>query len=192
MAGCGMTAPAGGDRGPLPEGTGRASDPERLVPVGRVVGLHGVRGGLRIESWTDPREAIFNYQPWQLKTAGGELTLAALPLVRSQRIVARLEGIDDRDQAAALMGADILIRRSQLPDLPEGEYYWTDLEGLQVSNLQGEQLGRVQRLFETGANAVMVVNDSRRERLIPYVSGQYVVAVDLAAGTMRVDWDADF
>ena len=112
--------------------------------------------------------------------------------MRSQRIVARLEGIDDRDQAAALMGADILIRRSQLPDLPEGEYYWTDLEGLQVSNLQGEQLGRVQRLFETGANAVMVVNDSRRERLIPYVSGQYVVAVDLAAGTMRVDWDADF
>lgn len=167
-------------------------DGGRLVAVGRIVGLHGVRGGVRIESWTEPRDAIFNYQPWLLKLHGRELVVEASALVRSERIVAALEGIDDRDQAAALMAAEIFVRRSQLPELPDGEYYWVDLEGLLVTNREGQELGRVQRLFDTGANAVLVVHDGRRERLIPYVSGHYVLAVDLAAGTLRVDWDADF
>lgn len=165
---------------------------ERLVLVGRIVGLHGVRGGVKIESWTEPRGAIFNYQPWRLRLAGQEHSLRASALVRSDRIAAQLEGISEREQAAALMGADILVPRSQLPDLPDGEYYWFDLEGLSVINQQDLPLGRIQRLFDTGANAVMVVHDGQRERLIPYVSGQYVLAVDLAAGTVRVDWDADF
>ncbi len=186
-----MSTPVPGNPGPNVDPDNRTGG-ARLVPVGRIVGLHGVDGGVKIESWTEPRAAIFNYRPWLLKLDGKEFSVAASALVRSERIVARLEGIADRDQAAALMAAEIFVQRHQLPELPAGEYYWVDLEGLEVSNQQDQPLGRVQRLFDTGANAVMVVHDGQRERLIPYVTGQYVLAVDLAAGTVRVDWDADF
>lgn len=165
---------------------------DRLVLLGRVVGVHGVRGGVRIESHTDPRGAIFDYQPWTLRHRGVERQAAARVIARHDRIAAVLDGIDDRDAAAALLGAEILVKRSQLPDLPEGEYYWTDLEGLRVRNREGQDLGTVMRLFETAANPVLVAHDGTRERLIPFVFGVHVDQVDLGGGLVVVDWDPDF
>lgn len=165
---------------------------DRLVLLGRVVGVHGVRGGVKIESYTEPRAAILDYQPWILRQHGAESELRARPISRHGKIAATLDGIDDRDQAAALLGAELLVRRRQLPAPAPGEYYWTDLEGLSVVNTEGLDLGRVQRLFETGANPVMVVHDGERERLLPFVIGAHVREVDLAAGRILVDWDADF
>ena len=107
-------------------------------------------------------------------------------------IVATLAGIDDRDAAAALIGARIWVSRETLPEPKAGEVYQTDLEGLQVVNGAGEELGRVSHFFDNGAHAVLVTRDATgRERLIPYVVDVYVKKVDLDAGCITVDWDKD-
>jgi len=104
----------------------------------------------------------------------------------------KLAGCDDRDAAEALVGAQIRVPRSALPETSQpGEHYWADLIGLRVETLEGAVLGRVDHLFETGSNDVIVVHGDR-ERLIPYIWGQVVHRVDLDAGLMRVDWDPDF
>lgn len=166
--------------------------PSDLVTVGRICGLYGVRGWVRVFSHTDPREGIVRYSPWYLRL-GGEWREVRLAEGRRQGkgVVARLEGCEDRDQAARLMGAEIAVRRDQLPPLPPGEYYWTDLEGLRVVTREGVELGVVARLMETGANDVLVVR-GERERLVPYLPERVVLEVDLEGGVIRVDWDPDF
>jgi 16S rRNA processing protein RimM len=106
-------------------------------------------------------------------------------------IIARLESIHDRDEAARLLGAEIAVNREQLPPAPEGEYYWADLIGLTVQNHKGITLGQVDHLLETGANDVLVVKGDR-ERLIPFLLEQVILDVDLAQRLLRVDWDEDF
>lgn len=166
----------------------------RRVLIGRIVGLYGVQGWLKIESWADPRMRIFDYQPWLLGAAPGTETQVSGVKGRTQGkgMVAHLPGVDDREQAAALVGTDIHVAREQLPPPAEGEYYWVDLEGLEVVTTEEVKLGRVSHLFATGANDVVVVRDGERERLIPFVQGSYVRSVDLSAGRMVVDWDPEF
>ena len=106
-------------------------------------------------------------------------------------MIARVEGCRDRDQAAPLVGSKLAIRRQQLPAPPPGSFYWADLVGLKVETTDGRPLGTVQRLLETGANDVLVVGE-REQHLIPFVMGQYVIAVDLDGGRIVVDWDPDF
>ena len=162
-----------------------------LVILGRVVGLYGVRGWVKVKSHTRERADILDYDRWMLRLGDEwrEFGLAEGRL-HGSGLVAQLEGITDRDAAATLVGADIAVHRSQLPALQPGSYYWAQLEGLKVVNIQGVELGEVKNLFETGANDVMVVLGDR-ERLIPFVPS-VVQKVDLAAGTLIVDWDADF
>lgn len=163
-----------------------------MIIIGRISGLFGVRGWVKIYSHTSPREGILDYRTWYLES-GGEWQSYKLTSgqAHGKGVVAHLAGCDDRDSAAGLVGRDIAVRREQLPELEPGEYYWTDLEGLRVVNLQGVDLGVVSHLFETGANDVLVVK-GERERLIPYTMGEAVREVDLAAGRMVVDWDPDF
>jgi 16S rRNA processing protein RimM len=167
------------------------SDDEMII-LGRVSGLFGVRGWVKIYSHTSPREGILRYKTWYLNRNGSwqEQKLTA-GHAQGKGVVAKLAGCDDRDQAAALVGLDIGVRRAQLPKLDPGEYYWSDLEGLRVENLEGVDLGVVSHLFETGANDVMVVK-GERERLIPYTRGEAVREVDLQVGRILVDWDPDF
>lgn len=166
----------------------------RRVLVGRIVGLYGVQGWLKIESWTEPRTRIFDYQPWLLTAAPGEEVEVGGIKGRPQGkgLICYLPDVDDRDKAAALVGRDIYVTRAQLPPPARDEYYWVDLEGLEVVTTQGAVLGRISHLFATGANDVMVVRDGERERLIPFVQGMYVHSVDLSGGRMVVDWDPDF
>jgi 16S rRNA processing protein RimM len=177
---------AGGREGPGGEG-------ERFVTLGRISGAHGVKGWVKVYSETSPRENILAYSPWDLVRAGSRQRIeVAAGRPQGKILVARLEGCDDRDAAEALVGCEIRVPRSRLPDdLAPGEYYWADLVGLRVETLEGVELGRIARLFETGANDVIVVA-GERERLLPYVWQQVVREVDLAAGVMRVDWDPDF
>jgi 16S rRNA processing protein RimM len=166
----------------------------RRVLLGRIVGVHGVRGMVKLESFTEPRLAIFDYKPWLLeRDAGGFETIAeAQGHAQGKGIVATLAGIGDRDVAATWIGARIWISRDTLPQPESGEFYQTDLEGLQVVNEAGEDLGRVSHLFDNGAHEVLVTRDEAgRERLIPYVVDVYVKAVDLDAGRITVDWDKD-
>ncbi|MGA7297143.1 MAG: ribosome maturation factor RimM [Rhodanobacteraceae bacterium] len=171
------------------------STTERRVEVGRIVGLHGVRGGLRLESWTDPRTGIFSYQPWTLvRVDGAERQFdGARGHSHGKGLLTSLPGIEDREQAREWIGARVIVPRSALPKAGPGEYYWADLEGLQAVNMEGIDLGRVDRVLATGANDVLVaVDDTGRERLLPFVLDVYIKEVDLDAGRLLVDWDPDF
>ena len=166
---------------------------QRMIPVGRLHGAFGVRGEVKLESYTDPLRAIARYQPWTLRDARGNESLCEGAKVREggKGLIATLPGIADRDAADALRGVEILVPRSALPPPAPGEYYWVDLEGLRVANREGVDFGVVSHLFDNGANAVLVAR-GERERMIPFRIPDYVVSVDLDAGTMTVDWDADF
>ena len=170
-----------------------ATQPARLVVVGRIAGIYGVRGWVKIISHTSPPENILGYRNWQLRRHGQWQPVELLEgHPQGKGLVASLVGLVDRDQARAYIGAEIAVPRNELPPLPEGEYYWTDLEGLRVSTVEGEELGVLDHLLETGANDVLVVVKDGRQLLIPYVREQVVKQIDLAAGTMTVDWDPDF
>lgn len=166
------------------------SRPDGLVHFGRITGLFGVQGWVKIFSHARPREAIVEFSPWLVKT-GGDWREFEVEDGRAQGkgVVVKLAGVDDRDQASQLIGADIAIRFSQLPPLSKGEYYWAQLVGLEVVNLAGQRLGKVDHLFETGANDVLVVRNGK-ERWLP-VTPNVIREVDLEAGLVRVEWDAD-
>lgn len=161
------------------------------VVLGRISGLFGVRGWVKVYSYTDPREAVLNYDSWLIGHEGG---WQAAKVAEGQRhgktVVARIDGFDDRDKAAALIGDEIAVPRDQLPEADAGHYYWQDLEGLRVVRNDGSELGTVAYLLETGAHDVMVVKGDM-ERLIPFVSDEVVRDVDLGKGVIRVDWDWD-
>jgi 16S rRNA processing protein RimM len=168
-----------------------AHDPGYVV-VGRLVAVHGVRGVLKLHSYCDPPERIFRYRPWLLRQDGKIHRAAARRAASPGALLCRLEGADDRDAAAAWVGAEVLVERASLPALRPGEYYWHDLIGLHCVNAEGVSLGVVKRVFATGANDVLVVEDDTRERLIPYTPGQHVQAVALDTRRIVVDWDPDF
>ncbi len=165
-----------------------------IVPLGHISGVHGVSGWLKIYSLTDPREAIFEYQPWLV---GDHLEAVHVEQGKKhgKHLIAMFETVKDRDQAEDLVNRQIAIYRDQLPSLTDDEFYWTDLMGLAVQLEDGTNLGTIRHMLATGANDVMVVQGilhSERERLIPFVLGQYVKNVDLDKGLIVVDWDPDF
>ena len=165
---------------------------DRRILLGRVAGDFGVRGELKLLSWTDPRDAIFKYQPWILRAGESEREVSGVRgRDTGKLVIASFPGVENREQAEALKGAEIWVLRSQLPAPKPGEYYWVDLEGLAVRNVEGVDFGQVSHLFDTGANPVLVAA-GERERLIPFVIDQYVKSVDFDAGLVVVDWDADF
>jgi len=170
-------------------GSGPEATPE-LVVVGRIGAAHGVRGGVRVTSATQPPENILNYRPWLLKLAGGvrEVSVASVR-AHGDAFVAFFDGVPDREAAEGLKGAEIAVPRSALPALEAGqEYYWQDLIGLEVVDRRRGRLGTVSELIETGANDVLVVGDGGgRPVLIPFV-GAVVTAVNLEAGRIEVDW----
>jgi len=162
------------------------------VVLGRVAGPHGVHGWLRVRSFTELRETLLGFPRWMMGSEEGWIEYGLLEgRVHGDGLLVRLEGIADRDAAAALRGSEVAVWRAQLPALQEGDYYWSDLQGLNVFTADGVALGVVERLFETGANDVMVVRGDR-ERLIPFVMDAVVRRIDLAAGCIEVDWDAEF
>ncbi len=164
---------------------------EELICVGHVLGAHGIKGWVRVYSNTSPRENVVAYSPWRIEVGEQMKTLAVSGRVQGKNILARLEGIENRDQAEALAGCKLYISQRQLPQLEEGEYYWSDLIGLQVENLAAEPLGTVESMLETGADDVMVLQGDR-ERLIPFVIDEIVHEVDLEGRRLVVDWSPDY
>ena len=166
---------------------------EPLV-VGKLNGAYGIKGWVKVYSYTSPKENILNYKPWYLKLDGQWQEIAVLNgREQGKTIVAQLEGCDDRNLAETYHGIEVAIAQSQLPKLGKGEFYWHDLIGLSVVNQAGEQLGQIKKLMETGANDVLVVKQPQGgELLIPYVPDYSVINVDLAAGEMLVDWESDY
>ena len=159
--------------------------------LGRIDGLFGVKGWVKVYSYTEPREAVLDYKDWLLGREGRwQRVVLAEGKRHGKAVIARLEGIEDRDAAAELTGSDIGVDRDALPAPGDGHYYWADLEGLTVVHKDGTELGKVSGLMATGANDVLVV-DGPVERLIPFVPGKVILDVVLAAGVIRVDWEWD-
>ena len=167
--------------------------PRRMIQVGKVHGAFGVRGEVKLESFTEPRSAIFRYQPWVLRDARGieRECEGAKGRETPKGVVATLPGVEDRDGAEATRGLEVFVPREALPPPRPGEYYWVDLEGLRVRNVDGVDFGVVSHLFSTGANDVLVAQGDR-ERMVPFVVPDYIVSIDFDTSLVTVDWDPDF
>ena len=158
------------------------------VELGRVVGAFGIRGWIRLRSYTDPPEGILRYRTWQI---GGREWQVVEGKDQSGGVVAALAGIEDRDAAAALSGEVIAVPRSALPNPKRGEFYWADVLGSEVVSTRGAKLGTLSSVASNGAQDVMVVT-GERERLIPFVTGPIVVSVDPKAKRIVVEWEPEY
>ena len=165
------------------------ANPKATIVVGKLGASYGVRGWLRVQSYTQEPEDIFAYLPWTLGRAGTEVEAADWRCAGTQLVV-KLAGVDSPEAAREWTGLEILVSAARLPPLASGEYYWSQLQGMRVTNTSGSDLGSVQSFFETGANDVMVVC-GERERLIPYVDA-VVRTVNLRERTIVVDWDPEY
>lgn len=176
------------------------SNPRRSqrVELGRFGKVYGIKGWIRLNSFTDPPETICQYAALTAEIAGKSVELE-LDEFRSQGkgLVVHIKGYDDPETARVLTGKVVSVDSSELPELAEGEYYWHQLLGLQVLNQHGANFGEVVELLETGANDVLVVQPGvnsidKRQRLIPYLMGSVVQKIDLVEGCIRVAWEADY
>lgn len=177
-------------------------DASDLLLVGRITSVFGIQGWVKVFAYTDPQENIFEYAPWYLQCAadaGQDYEKVTLNDWRRQGkgLIARVNDCHDRDLAKVFTARDIYVPKTALPQLDANEYYWSQLLGLTVINLDGQVLGHIAQMLETGANDVMVVRPTAasidsRERLLPYLPEQVIRQIDLAAATIEVDWDADF
>jgi len=155
--------------------------------MGRVAGSYGVRGWIKVAPGGGVLEVLAGVKEWWI---GERPYRVAEARIHSATVVAKLEGIESREQALALKGAPVSVQREALPEAHAGQYYLADLVGLEVRNLEGERLGTVKKLFTNGAQDVMEVS-GERIRLIPWVAA-IVKEVDLGAGRIVVEWGADW
>ncbi len=165
---------------------------EQVVTVGRVGKTHGLKGWLRLYSYTEPLDNLLSYQPWLLKKGNDwEPANVEDKQMRGQQLLVKFAGFDVPETARALTNSYIGVTRQTLPELPDGEYYWIDLQGLTVVNTTGIELGKMDHIFDTGANPVMVV-EGDKQLLIPYVHDHYVLDIDIDKQLIRVDWELDY
>lgn len=165
-----------------------------LIVLGKVGAPWGVKGWLRLHSFTDPAENLLDYRLFLLRSAAGERPIEVDEIrPQGKSFVGHIKGCDAREQASLYTGGELLIEQAELPVLDNGSWYWHELIGLEVRNLRDESLGRVVRLMETGANDVLILQgESHEERLVPFVQGRVIVSVDPAAGLIRADWELDY
>jgi len=165
-----------------------------LITVGRILGAHGIKGWVRIRSFTDPEEQLFDYSPlYLMQKTKREAFEVEIRKALTKGWSVKLKGVDDRNEAELLKGIDIAMPAATLPELAEDEYYWRDLIGMTVV-CKGIVLGEVDNLLETGANDVLVVRCTEgsvdeQERLIPFLLDKFVIGVDKMSRVIEVDWD---
>ncbi len=173
--------------------------PKQPIVLGKMGSTHGIRGWLRVFSSTENAESIFDYQPWLIQRSGQWQFVELEDWKRhSQDLIIKVKGIDDRDAANLLTNCEIVVDSEQLPPLEGDDYYWKDLMGCQVVTTSGYELGKVIDMMETGSNDVMVVRANlkdafgMKERLVPFLHGQVIKKVDLAAKIIEAEWDPGF
>jgi 16S rRNA processing protein RimM len=174
----------------------------RRLVVGRIAGVYGVKGWVKLRSFTRPIDNLLDYPNWWLSHQGREFEVTLIESrMHGDGMVAQISDehgrpVDDRDVAAALIGAEIQVSRDELPEPEEGQYYWFDLVGLKVRNEDGVDLGEVAEMTSNGAQDVLVLkhklDDGEVERLIPFVKGPIIKSVDLDQGLIVADWQLDY
>ena len=161
--------------------------------VGKIGGVYGVKGWLKIFSFTRPSKNIFSYSPWQLKIDDVYQNINFEEFRKhGKNFLVKFSGIDNPNDAGRYINCEIAITEEQLPRLNDGEYYWRDLIAIKVINQNGDLLGKVTEIIETGANDVFVItnkNKGQHKILIPYVMGLFIRDIDLTTQTMNVDWE---
>ena len=168
------------------------------IILGEISGVHGIKGWVKVFSHTSPREQITEYKEWFIRSRGSDWKPIYVVDGKKQgkNIIALFENTHYRDQAEAFVGFEIAIHKDQLQKLAKGEYYWRDLIGLTVETIEGEKLGEIDWLFDTGSNDVFVVKDTDgaeiKERMLPYIMGDVIQSIDLEKSLMIVDWDPEF
>ena len=171
-----------------------------MVVMGHITGAFGIRGWIKVSPYTETIDSLLDYSVWWLRKNEGEWREVEITNghTAGNALAVELKECTDRNGAAKYKGMQIAIPRDHLPDLSEnGEegYYWSDLIGSDVVNIQGENLGKVTGLLETGANDVLQVHGTdslnKKERLIPYVES-VIKEIDLASSRIIVDWGSDY
>jgi len=175
------------------------SSKQEPVVLGKLGSSYGIKGWLKITTYTDSVDGIFDYSPWLIKEQGEWREVKVTQWrYQGKAVVAALEGVDNREQAQMLTNCEIAVPAEMIKDLPKDEFYWKDLIGCEVVNTKGYNMGKVQQIVETGSNDVLLVKANAKdgfgkvERLIPFVTEQFIVSVDLTAKQIIVDWDPDF
>ncbi|WP_208640258.1 ribosome maturation factor RimM [Massilia violaceinigra] len=173
--------------------------PDDLTQVGYVSGAFGVTGSIRVTPFSTDADGLLSVKTWWLDKPSLQSVSVRTAKMHGGDVVAQLAGTLGRDAAEALKGAAVSIPRSQFPQLPADEFYWSDLIGLNVVNLQGEALGLVSDMMHNGAQSILRItpvpdaanDDKAPERLIPFVD-QFVKTVDQTSKTITVDWGLDY
>lgn len=176
--------------------------PDDLVQVGFVFGAYGVAGGIRVRPFSDDADALLHAKTWWLDKPSLRAVEVRRAKLHGGDVVTQLPELTDRNEAEALKGTGVYIPRSEFPVLDDGEFYWSDLIGLAVENLQGESLGVVADMMSNGPQSILRITaavsaesgeaeSAAQERLIPFVD-QFIVKVDKEANKITVDWGLDF
>lgn len=162
------------------------------IVVGKFGRPQGLSGFVRVFSFTEPKDNLYDYMPWHAEIAGSLQLLEPVEFKKNTKFdLVKIAGFEKRELAEQLTNIEIVIEREQLPDLPNDEYYWHQLFGMTVENTQGVVLGTVKDMLATGANDVMIV-DGKKRHLIPYVQKEFILNIDNAKNLITVNWDEDF
>ncbi|RJG51559.1 ribosome maturation factor RimM [Motilimonas pumila] len=174
------------------------SEQANHIIVGKFGAVYGIKGWLKIHSYTDEPESLFEYQPWMIEQKGRLQAVSITEYRRhSKSWIAKIEGYDVRENSQALVGLEIKVSEDQLPELDD-QVYWRDLVGCQVKTTKGYDLGVVSDIMETGSNDVLVIKSNptdafgKKERLIPFLETQVITQVDITNKFIEVDWDPGF
>jgi len=171
---------------------------DKSAVMGKVTSVYGVKGWVKVMSFTQPKENISQYKNWVLDHSGERITVKVSHCKpHANGLIAQLDGCSDRELAKQYCGSLITVSQSELPELSNGEFYWHQLEDLRVVTVEDMLLGKVSHLIETGSNDVLVIKKCEgsidgRERMVPYLPDQVVKKIDLDAGLIEVEWDPDF
>ena len=163
---------------------------DKNVFVGKVSSPHGIKGWVKVISYTNPIENILSYREWLIANEGGDKSFSIEDSrIQGNKIIVKLDGVEDRNSAEDLKNKEILVSRKELPKLEKNTFYWNDLLNLPVMNQKGKQIGKVDSLFETGSNDVLVVvNESKERFLVPFIMEEVIIKVDLAKEFITIDW----
>lgn len=174
------------------------SSTDKPMIIGRLGAVYGIKGWIKVNSFTEIPEGIFDYSPWLIQHKGEWIEVTLSDYKRHGKgLIAKLNGFDQREETQALTGADIAIHAEQLPELEE-DYYWRDLIGCTVVTTQGYDLGKITDMMETGSNDVIVIKANatdafgKKERLLPFLEEQVIINVDITAKRIEVNWDPSF
>ena len=163
---------------------------DKDILIGKISSPHGIKGWVKVISYTDPIENILSYKKWMIDYEEQQTTFSLEETrIQGKKVIVKLEGIDDRNSAETLNNKEIAVSRSYLPILEKNTFYWDDLLDLTVMDEKGKELGKVDSLFETGSNDVLVILDENKERfLVPFIMEEVVKKVDLVKRFISIDW----